>query len=44
MSEQTYTKTCYCCQETKECLAVSATSDGKGEPRLVCKKCNYIGA
>jgi len=34
-----YKKECYCCKEIKQCRVISSTSDGKGEPRLVCERC-----
>lgn len=43
MSVKKYTKECYCCKKVKECICISASSDEKGEPRLICKDCNCIG-
>jgi len=33
---------CDCCKEIRDCVVLSASSDEKGEPRIVCEKCNHI--
>jgi len=40
--EKTYLKKCDCCGKEAECVVVSSSADGKGEPRLVCEDCNHL--